>query len=266
MPLCDKNKLSFRKPNAPSVVHLQEHCKAWWVRTDNWYLFTGRSSPTDLWLMSVMLPSAICPLPLLPLPPVMSRNSSVYSFKGVREGKNKQKLWKELGKSNKYHAVNSLVTMKHKIDLTGRVQVTYLCYFTTRCQTTFTIILDHQLASPCHFMEAKKLTNSSLHHVGQSGCVSVWSAHLELRPVHGHVDAVRVGPQPQVFVVVRVVHRVVKLLVDLRQAAKWREIMISDSSINPWFISVQGDLSPRFLYSVDISFGSSPGLLRQGSS
>ena len=42
--------------------------------------------------------------------------------------------------------------------------------------------------------------------------------HLELRPVHGHVDAVRVGPQPQVLVVVRVVHSVVELLVDLREA------------------------------------------------
>ena len=57
--------------------------------------------------------------------------------------------------------------------------------------------------------------------------------HLELRPVHGHVDPVRVGPQPQVFVVVRVVHRVVKLLVDLRQAAKLREIIISGASLNP---------------------------------
>ena len=45
---------------------------------------------------------------------------------------------------------------------------------------------------------------------------------LELRPVHGHVDAVRVGPQPQVLVVVRVVHSVVKLLVDLREAERKR--------------------------------------------
>ena len=62
-------------------------------------------------------------------------------------------------------------------------------------------------------MEAKKVTNTSV-------CLPDLPTHLELRPVHGHVDAVRVGPQPQVLVVVRVVHRVVKLLVDLRQAAK----------------------------------------------
>ena len=43
--------------------------------------------------------------------------------------------------------------------------------------------------------------------------------HLELRPVHGHVDPVRVGPQPEVLVVVRVVHGVVELLIDLRKAA-----------------------------------------------
>ena len=44
-------------------------------------------------------------------------------------------------------------------------------------------------------------------------------SHLELRPIHGHVDPVRVGPQPQVLVVVRVVHGMVELLIDLRKAA-----------------------------------------------
>lgn len=44
--------------------------------------------------------------------------------------------------------------------------------------------------------------------------------HLELRPVHGHVDAVGVGPPPEVLLVVGVVDRVVELLVDLRQAGK----------------------------------------------
>lgn len=41
-------------------------------------------------------------------------------------------------------------------------------------------------------------------------------AHLKLGPGHGHVDAVGVGPPSQVLLMVRVVHRVIKLLVDLR--------------------------------------------------
>jgi hypothetical protein len=41
--------------------------------------------------------------------------------------------------------------------------------------------------------------------------------NLELRPVHGHVDAVGVGPQPQILLVVGVVDGVVELFVNLRQ-------------------------------------------------
>ena len=45
-------------------------------------------------------------------------------------------------------------------------------------------------------------------------------ADLKLGPVHGHVDAVGVGPEPQVLLVIGVVDRVVKLFVDLRQSVK----------------------------------------------
>jgi len=66
-------------------------------------------------------------------------------------------------------------------------------------------------------------------------------AYLELRPVHGHVDAVVVGPPPQVLLVVRVVHCVVELLVDLRQAAEKMTsvILVSDCQFH---IGGQGDL------------------------
>lgn len=40
--------------------------------------------------------------------------------------------------------------------------------------------------------------------------------YLKLRPVHGHIDPVVVGPPLEVLLVVRVVYRVVELLVDLR--------------------------------------------------
>ena len=41
-------------------------------------------------------------------------------------------------------------------------------------------------------------------------------ADLKLGPVHGHVDAVGVGPEPEVLLVVGVVDRVIEFLVNWR--------------------------------------------------
>ena len=66
----------------------------------NEWIITGRSSPTCLWLMRVMLPSATAPaLPCLPaFTPAISRNSSRYSFFW---GKNVWKKMKTCEKRNK---------------------------------------------------------------------------------------------------------------------------------------------------------------------
>ena len=56
----------------------------------------------------------------------------------------------------------------------------------------------------------KKKNNKQVDHAkSQAG------TDLELGPSHGHVDPVGVRPPSQVLVVVRVVHRVVELVVDL---------------------------------------------------
>ena len=51
--------------------------------------------------------------------------------------------------------------------------------------------------------------------------MALFLTDLKLRPVHGHVDPVGVGPEPEVLLVVGVVDRVVELLVDLRQPEKY---------------------------------------------
>ena len=56
-----------------------------------------------------------------------------------------------------------------------------------------------------------------------SGVMLLWEeikgAYLKLGPIHGHVDPVGVWPQPQVFLVVCIIHSVIKLFIDLRQSA-----------------------------------------------
>ena len=46
--------------------------------------------------------------------------------------------------------------------------------------------------------------------------------HLELGPCHWHVHPMGVWPPPQVLVVVRIVHRMVELVIDLWKPKKWK--------------------------------------------
>lgn len=42
-------------------------------------------------------------------------------------------------------------------------------------------------------------------------------SYLKLRPIHRHIDSKSVGPPTKVFLVVCIVHRMIKFFIDLRQ-------------------------------------------------
>ena len=70
----------------------------------------------------------------------------------------------------------------------------------------------------------------------------VCTAYLKLRPGHRHVDSVCVWPPSKIFLVVRVAHRVIKLLVDLRQPSNTIWLIENTNTLRAMSCFVEHDM------------------------